>query len=100
MSTSHSLGRERRGLAAFEDEDSQTRYLKTSYCFEHTREQSGQACPRLVSMIAPGHKTTARMPSPQTRDHPGMFPLHDVLEPAKVTRRLLALRHVSCETFS
>ena len=28
----------------------------------------------------------------QIRDHPDMFPLHDVLEPANLTRRLLALR--------
>ena len=32
----------------------QTRLLKTSYCFEHIRGQSGQACPRLVCMIVSG----------------------------------------------
>jgi hypothetical protein len=29
----------------------------------------------------------------QTRDHPDMFPLHDVLEPAEAACRLLALHH-------
>ena len=32
-------------------EQNRTRHSKTSYCFEHIRGQSGQACPRLVCMI-------------------------------------------------
>jgi hypothetical protein len=45
------LGRGERKLAALLAKGSQTRLLKTSYCFEHIRGQSGQACPRLVCMI-------------------------------------------------
>jgi hypothetical protein len=41
----------------------QTRLLKTSYCFEHIRGQSGQACPRLVCMIGSrSFRTEARKP--------------------------------------
>ena len=49
---------------------------------------SGQALPsRLVCMIYPDlrdRSTNAK--SRQTRDHPDMFPLHDVLEPARSVR--------------
>jgi hypothetical protein len=67
----------------FSCEISQTRLLKTSYCFEHIRGQSGQACPRLVCMIlSRSFRAKPEGASPQIRDHPDMFPLHDVLEPA------------------
>jgi hypothetical protein len=60
-----------------------TRLLKTSYCFEHIRGQSGQACPRLVCMIiSRSFRSEPESSHHQTRDHPDMFPLHDVLEPA------------------
>lgn len=71
-----------------------TRHSKTSYCFEHIRGQSGQACPRLVCMIGSRSvRSEHECSNRQTRDHPDMFPLHDVLEPAEAACRLLALHH-------
>jgi hypothetical protein len=56
-----------------------TRFLKTSYCFEHIREQCGQACSRLVSIIC---QDTCISDTSRPGDYPDMFPLHDVFEPA------------------
>ena len=51
-------------------------------CFEHIREQSGQACPlSWMHDLAPDLRSALLRIS--TRDHPDMFPLHDVLEPAE-----------------
>ena len=85
MSTNHNpLGRGSCGLSRHSIRRMRrrkTRYLKTSIHFEHIREQSGQACSRLVCMIwSRSFKKHACFP--QIRDHPDMFPLHDVLEPA------------------
>ena len=74
---------EGKAAVLFLAEQNRTRHSKTSYCFEHIRGQSGQACPRLVCMI--GSRPFRSEPESshhQTRDHPDMFPLHDVLEPA------------------
>ena len=61
MSTNpHHLGRGESGLSLVKRD--RTRLLKTSYCFEHIRGQSGQACPRLVCMILLRiFQSTARM---------------------------------------
>jgi hypothetical protein len=72
----------------------QTRLLKTSYCFEHIRGQSGQACPRLVCMIiSRSFEQKHECVSPQIRDHPDMFPLHDVLEPARACVQACGRHH-------